>query len=132
MKMDEPFVVPLVPEVVELLKALPRASGDFVFSTTHGQKPISGFSKMKLRLDDLMAEELGKELQPWCLHDIRRTFRTNLSALPDVTEEIRERLLAHAQDALSEAYDRYDYLDEKRRALELWTARFFGMVKPAG
>ena len=132
MKMDEPFVVPLVPEVVELLKALPRFSqGDFVFSTTGGQKPISGFSKMKRRLDALVAEELGAELQPWCLHDIRRSFRTNLSALP-ITEEVRERLLAHAQDELSATYDRYSYLDEKRRALELWTARLLDMVRPEG
>jgi len=103
----------------------------FKFSTTAGAKPISGFSKMKRRLDDLLAEELGAQPQPWCLHDIRRTFRTNLSALP-VTEEVRERLLAYAQDELSATYNRYDYLDEKRRALELWTARLFDVAKAKG
>ena len=111
---------------------MPRFAGrDFVFSTTAGAKPISGFSKMKRRLDDLLAEELGAQPQPWCLHDIRRTFRTNLSALP-VTEEVRERLLAYAQDELSATYNRYDYLDEKRRALELWTARLFDVAKAKG
>jgi integrase len=135
MKMDVDFVVPLVPAAVKLLKALPHFSkGDFLFSTTEGQRPISGFSKTKRRLDELMTEELAKrhgsiiELEPWVIHDVRRSFRTNLSALP-ITGEIRERLLAHAQGELSDTYDRYSYLNEKRQGLELWTDRLFTMVK---
>jgi hypothetical protein len=81
-----------------------------------------------------MTEELAKrhgsiiELEPWVIHDVRRSFRTNLSALP-ITGEIRERLLAHAQGELSDTYDRYSYLNEKRQGLELWTDRLFTMVK---
>ena len=36
-------------------KALPRfPKGDHLFTTTYGEKPISGFSKGKARLDKLM------------------------------------------------------------------------------
>ena len=42
--------IPLAPRVVELLRSLPR-EGEFVFSTCLGKRPISGFSKLKTKLD---------------------------------------------------------------------------------
>ena len=40
--------VPLTPEISALLESLPRfRGGDFVFSTTGGEKPINGFGKAK-------------------------------------------------------------------------------------
>jgi integrase len=137
-----PHVVPLNPDISELLTTLPRfAGGNFIFTSGDGTRPISGFSKMKSRLDKLMLEELkaiaelrGEDpaivkLDPWTVHDIRRTVRTHLSALP-VAEMVRELILAHAQSALHKTYDQYAYLDEKRQALELWAARLKLIVDP--
>src|SRR5262249_7332853 len=68
--------------------------GDHLFSTTFGEKPVSGFSKAKRRLDRKMTRTwrtLGRisgidrrkaEVGDWVIHDIRRTVRTGLSALP--------------------------------------------------
>ena len=53
-----------------------KLAGDYVFSTTLGAKPISGFGKMKDTIDAEM-KKLGK-LVPWRLHDLRRTMRTRL------------------------------------------------------
>jgi len=46
MKGDAAHEIPLPQIAVELLGALPRWTGQYVFSTTGGARPISGFSKM--------------------------------------------------------------------------------------
>jgi len=140
MKGDAPHVVPLTPEAVALLKALPRfESGDFLFSMTFGQKPVNGFSKAKDNLDKAMLAELRKQapdekarekikFEPFVIHDIRRTVRTGLSALP-VPDLVRELVIAHTKPGLHKVYDQYAYLDEKRHALELWTARLRSIIE---
>src|SRR5262249_8806136 len=83
MKAEAPHVVPLSKEVLEILEALPRFErGDYLFSTTSGASPVNSFSKGKARLDKAMAAALGREVAPFVIHDIRRTMRTGLSALP--------------------------------------------------
>jgi Arm DNA-binding domain/Phage integrase family len=164
-----PHVVPLNADMLEIFEALPRfSSGDFLFSTGDGKRPVSGFSKTKRRLDKLMLEELRKiaaerddqallayvlkvediiskiakargdeqkelrlELKRiwWANHDIRRSVRTHLSALP-VQQLVRELILAHAQPELDKIYDQFKYVDEKREALELWAARLKLIVDP--
>ena len=79
MKGDAAHEVPLSTPAIELLKSLPRWSGPLVFSTTGGTRPISGFSKAKSRVDNV----LGSDVAPWRFHDLRRTMRTALSGLPE-------------------------------------------------
>ena len=65
MKGGSAHAVPLTPEISALLESLPKFSGgDFLFSTTGGQRPVSGFSKAKARLDGLMRKELGAQGLP--------------------------------------------------------------------
>jgi integrase len=127
MKGDTAHEVPLAPEAVEILKSLPRWRGDFVFSTTGGERPISGFSKMKLKVDAAIAEPIA----PWRFHDLRRTMRTGLGALP-VPNNVAELCIAHAQPGLHKVYDLHGYRAEKRRAFELWAARVAEIVEPGG
>jgi len=75
-----------------------------------------------------MAAELG-ELDEWRLHDLRRSMRTGLSALP-VTDMVRELVIAHTKRGLHKVYDQFGYLDEKREALTLWAARLRSIVEP--
>jgi integrase len=128
MKSDEAHVVPLGKMASELIAALPRfGAGDYLFSTTLGKKPINGFSKPKRRLDAAMAAELGQEVAPFKIHDIRRSVRTHLSALP-IPQHIAERIIGHAQPGLIQTYDRWSFLDEKRQGIELWEARLRGII----
>lgn len=126
MKMDAAHVVPLAPLAVQLFASVPAfARGEHLFSTTAGEKPISGFSKAKSELDKRMLAELRKaggdavKLEPWGLHDLRRTGRTALSSMP-VPETVRELVIAHTKRGLHKVYDQHAYLDEKREALMLW------------
>lgn len=127
MKSDVPHAVPLTEPAVNLLRALPRfEGGDCVFSTTHGKKPVNGFSKAKLKLDAGMGHALNA---PFVIHDIRRTGRTRMSGLP-IPAEVAELVIAHARPGLRRVYDLHAFESEKRRALELWAARLLSIVEP--
>jgi integrase len=62
------------------------------------------------------------------LHDLRRTCRTGLAKL-GVPPHIAERVLNHAQERIPGTYDRHDYLDEKREALDKWADYLAELVK---
>jgi integrase len=135
MKAKAAHTVPLTDDVLALLKELPRFDrGDHLFSTTFGLTPVNGFSKAKRAIDTVMLEELKKidpkaKLVPWVLHDVRRSMRTHLSALP-VPDMVRELIIGHTQKGLHKIYDQHSYLDEKRHALELWSARLRDILTP--
>jgi integrase len=117
--------VPLSPAVVEVLNGVaggttwPRSG--LVFSTT-GKTPVSGFSKAKKRLDDLIAKELDGRFTPWRTHDLRRTVATGLQRL-GTRLEVTEAVLNHVSGSRSGivgVYQRHDWKDEKRVALGAW------------
>jgi integrase len=109
---------------LEIIQSLPRFNGGpFVFSTTNGAKAVNGFSKCKSRADELSG------VLDWVFHDLRRTMRTHLSALPG-EDLVRELVIAHAKRGLHKVYDQHAYQDEKRRCLELWEARLQAVVGP--
>jgi integrase len=143
MKADAAHVVPLTDDVMAVLKALPRFKrGDHLFSTDFGAKPVNGFSKAKTRLDRHMLRSwraIGRingkdrrkaQIPPFVIHDIRRTMRTGLSALP-VPDLVRELVIAHTKPGLHKVYDQHAFESEKRHALELWAARLRNIVEPA-
>ena len=95
-----------------------------IFSTT-GDTPVSGFSKAKARLDMLIAEANEDEaLDPWRLHDLRRTLATGLQRL-GVRFEVTEAVLNHvsgSKSGVAGVYQRHDWKQEKRDALDAWAA----------
>lgn len=130
MKADAPHAVPLSTEASALLESLPRGKeSDFVFTTTEGRRPISGFSKMKARLDAVIRQYATGELAHWQLHDLRRTARTHFSALPS-QDLVRELAIAHTRPGLHKVYDQFAYLDEKRALFVAWGKRLMAIVEP--
>jgi integrase len=69
------------------------------------------------------------KIEAFTLHDLRRTCRTGLARLK-ILPHIAERVLNHAQEKIPGTYDKYDYLDEKREALDKWAAHLVGLVQP--
>jgi len=124
MKGGRAHEVPLTSAAVGLLESLPRWNqGDYLFTTTGGTKPVNGFSKAKVRIDKLSG------ISGWVLHDLRRSVRTHLSALP-VEDLVRELVIAHAKPGLHKVYDLHAYQDEKRHCLDLWKKRLLAIVEP--
>lgn len=94
----------------EIIEAQPHIRGeDRVF-------PIGGFVDRKKRLDQLLRVELGG-LEPWVLHDLRRTARSLMGRVK-VPRDDAERVLGHRVGSKQERiYDRNPYADEKAAAL---------------
>jgi integrase len=112
-KNGQPHTIPLSKPAREIIASLPHIAGsDFVFTTT-GTTPISGWSRAKDKLGDVAS---------WRIHDLRRTTATGLqrlgTALP-VTESILGHV-AGSRAGIVGIYQRHDYADEKRAALEEW------------
>lgn len=143
MKGGAAHVVPLTDDVLVILKELPHfKGGDYLFSSTFGKKPVRGFNRAKRALDGHMLRSwraLGrirgedrrdKTIPPFVVHDVRRTVRTGLSALP-IPDLVRELVVAHSKPGLHKVYDLHVYEQEKRHALTLWAARLHSIVEPA-
>jgi integrase len=104
--------VPLTPEAVAIIQAQPRFDRCPLVFTVSGRTHFQGFSKKKADLD------IASGVTGWVLHDIRRTGRT-LLARAGVSRDIAERVLGHVLPGIERTYNLYDYLPEKRAALEV-------------
>jgi integrase len=58
-------------------------------------------------------------LPHFTVHDFRRTARTHLAAL-GLEPHVAERCLNHKLKGVEGVYNRRDYFEERRRALEAW------------
>ncbi|TXN27128.1 site-specific integrase [Methylobacterium sp. WL19] len=136
-------VVPLSKAALAVLGAVPRIAGKpgYLFTRT-GTAPMSDYSSSKARLDAAMlaiaredASALGQDpktitLKPWRLHDLRRTCSTGMAKLGQPIHVV-EAVLNHRSGAISgvaAVYNRYQYLAEKRAALEAWANSIDALV----
>jgi integrase len=107
-----------------------NASGEYVFSTTGGEKPIHHTTiSADIGAIGRAASGGGPAYKPG---DIRRTVETRLQAL-GVSRDVRAQLLSHGRTSGVQArhYERYDFLREKSEALGLWERHLFGVANPA-
>jgi integrase len=126
MKAGVAHVVPLSDGAIDLLRALPRLDrGDHLFSFSFGARPANSFSRAKKRLNTLMPPG-----EPFVFHDIRRSVRTRLSGIPNVSDLVRELVIGHTKPGLHKVYDLHAYEDEKRFALDEWASRLRSIVEP--
>lgn len=125
-KSDHVHVVPLVPQAIEILKAMPKStSGRYLLSTTGGSKPIRGISKFyRTQLRDQIIANTGAPLSKHLTsHVLRRTVATRLAELlGDQGDKLIKRVLGHSDGSVTAIYNRYGYVREMRRALEAWAA----------
>ena len=139
-KNNKPHIVHLSPLAAEVIGALPRIVGqDLLFSGT-GKTPVSGFSDAKDRLDDRMlaslreaAGEASDALLPWTLHDLRRTATTGMARL-GIAPHVADKVLNHTAGTIrgvAAVYNRFEYLAERKAALEAWGHSVEGLIRPA-
>ena len=130
--------VPLTKAAQDALAGVERIKGreGYIFTTT-GTAPVSGFTKGHARLVKRMtaiaAEERGEavEIPPWTLHDLRRTCATGLARL-GVQVRVTEACLNHVSGSAAgivSVYQRHDYADEKRAALDAWARLVADLVE---
>ena len=101
-------------------------NGTFVFGR-HPAKPFSGWGASKAGLDRRI-KAAGHQLEPWRLHDLRRSMRTGLGAL-GVAPHVAELAINHARKGIEATYDKYQYTGEIKAALTLWTNHVLAVVE---
>lgn len=113
--------VPLPPMGREILARVPAGvSPSGLFFTGTGTTPVSGWSKAKSRIDEVMAK--GGHTVHWVLHDLRRTVQTNIARL-GFTDDVGDAVTNHVKKGMAGVYNRHRYMKEKREALEAWEGR---------
>jgi integrase len=115
MKAGKQHVVPLAPDVVELLRQLPREAGnDHLFV---GSRPGHGLSPSVLQ--KLLRRKL--KLSEPTAHGFRSAFSTWSFERSGAKRDVIETALAHRVGSTTEqAYNRAQHLEARRRLLEAW------------
>lgn len=131
-------VVPLTDAAQEVLANIERLGNRWIF-TTNGTAPVCGFTKghgrICKRMEAIAADERGEpvEIPRWTLHDLRRTAATGMARL-GIPVRVTEAVLNHSSGTAAgivSVYQRHDYADEKRQALDAW-ARFVADLAEGG
>lgn len=126
-----PHDVPLSALARDVLAGVQRMPNcRFVFST-NGKTPVSGFSKMKRKLDEQMVLASGGPIVPFRLHDLRRVASTGMSelgVLPHIVEACINHISGAAKGGVAGVYNKAKYNPEKRVALQQWADHVAGIV----
>jgi integrase len=133
-----------VPKISRLRKHGTRSEASPYLFTTIGERPVSGFSKSKERLDRYMLDllrgefaECGKDhddvrIEDWILHDLGRTAATGMARL-NIPPHVVDKILNHVSGSIrgvAAVYNRHAYLDERRAALEAWSRHVKSVLRP--
>ncbi len=116
--------VDLAPLALKIIQEQPHF-GEFVF-TTRGDRPLSGWSKAKVHLAQLIGP-----IDPWRIHDLRRTCATGMAAL-GVAPHVVERVLNHmsgVNGGLVAVYQHHQHRNERRGALAAWDAHVTNLIE---
>jgi integrase len=125
-KNKKTHAVPLAPMARELIGSEvedPKNPIHFVF-TTNGRSPVSGFGKIKARLDQVL------KIPEWKFHDLRRTAYTGMAEMgiaPNIIEACVNHVSGH-KGGLAGIYNRAEYATQKRTALERWAGHVGAIV----
>ncbi|HUW37137.1 MAG TPA: integrase arm-type DNA-binding domain-containing protein [Rhodocyclaceae bacterium] len=121
------FVIPMTDQVTAWFSELQTlAFGSRFVLPIRSRKKTIGDAPMEpvtlnAAINSLCAKTLGANCRRFTPHDLRSTARSHLGAL-GVDLLVAERCLNHSLGGLVAVYDQHDYLTERRKALEMWSA----------
>lgn len=120
-KNGKAHVLPITATVLDVLdRAVPNEHGFLFPSEVFPERHITD-QTIRLVCARYCANTKANHFSP---RDLRRTWKT-LSGQAGISKEDRDRLQNHSKsDVSSVHYDRYDYLKEKRQAMEAWMSWF--------
>jgi integrase len=121
-KNDRRHDVPLSHQAMATIERLPRIGDRYLF-TLSGTKPYKGFRGK---------DQLRTGISAWTLHDLRRTAASGMAKL-GVSLVVIEKVLNHVSGSLAGivgVYQRHEYAQEQRAALQLWADHVEGLITP--
>lgn len=113
-----PHVVPLASQAVELLGDLQRLTGDglYVFPSQMSETRCMSENTVRSAL-----RRLGYGNDDMSAHGFRAMARTMIAERLEISSDVIEAQLAHAvPDALGRAYNRTQFLDQRRKMMQAW------------
>ena len=126
-------LLPLSPIAVETIKAA-IDEDEFLFPSRLNNRPgpmdRHTLSKAMARFAEELKEPKTWRKDPPTPHDLRRTVATRLARM-GIAKEVRERVLNHAgarHDPEAKHYNLYEFLPEKREALDRWAAEVSALI----
>jgi integrase len=126
-------LLPLSPIAVETIKAA-IDEDEFLFPSRLNNRPgpmdRHTLSKAMARFAEELKEPNTWRKDPPTPHDLRRTVATRLARM-GIAKEVRERVLNHAgarHDPEAKHYNLYEFLPEKREALDRWAAEVSALI----
>lgn len=72
----------------------------------------------------------GMDIPDWRTHDFRRSLVTNLSS-EGVMPHVTEKMLGHELGGVMAVYNKHDWLNEQKKAFELYADKLFWYIKNA-
>ena len=117
-KTNTPHIVPLAPQVIDILIAQREVAGDseFIFpSQLEIEKPMGACSM------NLVLRRMGYSPEEMTIHGFRATARTMLDEILGERYEYIEHQLAHSvRDPNGRAYNRTEHLAERKKMMTKW------------
>jgi integrase len=123
-KNKKTHVLPMLPLACDIIANVKPIAGPYVF-TTNGRSAISGWSRVKSRLDAALGFS-----EKWRFHDLRRSAATGMADL-GIAPHIVGACLNHVSGTkagVAGTYKRAAYAPKKRAALERWAERIERLV----
>jgi integrase len=80
-----------------------------------------------------VGDPLPVEVPQWILHDLRRTAASGMARLK-VGPHVVDKILNHTSGTIrgvAAIYNRFEYSDERRNALQAWGGYVHNLVSPA-
>ncbi|MBM7070934.1 integrase family protein [Shewanella sp. 202IG2-18] len=110
---------PIIDEILPLVeKAMELSPGEYLLSINGERLSTSGLEHHPIGIIRWAKKKKDIDMEPWTVHDIRRTVRTRMSRL--TTNDIAEIALGHVLTGVRSIYDQYDYLEEQAVAYRAW------------
>ena len=138
-KNKKPHIIPLSAEALAIIDTvLPHHQREHLFGEG-ASRGFQGWSKAKPALDKRIAAARAaagkKPIPPWVVHDIRRSVITHMNehgiAAPHVIEFVVNHV-SGTKAGVAGVYNRSEYANERRAALEAWGRHVASLVAEPG
>jgi len=132
MKAGRAHVVYLSNQALDILVALKTGAGGSPYLLPGRYDTEAGISNATLnRVIDVARAKLsaeGREMEPFSVHDLRRTGSTLLHEAGFNSDWI-EKCLAHQQKGVRAIYNKAEYAEQRRQMLQAWADMVDGWIR---